>query len=124
MARFPFWPSVSLFFVSCAAGVGSSSPVVTPSSPEPTEAARDGTVDEPGWELSGEGPAACSVHRDADGAWLLEPVSDSIGKYATWMRHIDGSWYREKRVRITARFKTQGATRRVDFWARAQGQDS
>src|SRR5262249_46246010 len=46
------------------------------------------------------------------------------GKYSTWMRSIDASEYRSKRVRITATLKTLGATRRVDFWARAQAKAS
>jgi hypothetical protein len=40
------------------------------------------------------------------------------------MRHIDAMDFRSKRVRITARYRTQGASKRVDFWARAQGPDS
>jgi len=84
-------------------------------------------VGESGWELSGGASEFYAVHRDGEGdraSWLLEPVSDTYGKYATWMRHVDASDFRAKRVRITATTRTQGATRRVDFWARAQAVDS
>jgi hypothetical protein len=89
----------------------------------PTEAA----VGEPGWTLSGGARNAYAVHRDQRGgraAWLLEPVNDTYGRYGTWMRSIDAAEYRSKRVRITATLMTQGASRRVDFWARAQGKTS
>src|SRR5262249_20677339 len=84
-------------------------------------------VGEPGWMLSGGAHDSYEVRRDSQGsrsAWVLQPVRDALGKYATWMRHIDASDYRAKRVRITATLKTQGANERVDFWARAQAKDS
>jgi hypothetical protein len=87
----------------------------------------DQAVGEPGWTLSGGGRHVYYVHRDTEGdrtAWLLEPSSDTYGKYGTWMRSIDAGEYRSKRVRITATLKTEGATRRVDFWARAQAKTS
>jgi hypothetical protein len=68
-----------------------------------------------------------TVQRDAQGgrpAWVLEPAHETSGKYGTWMRQVDATDYRGKRVRITASVRTQGATRRVDFWARAQAKDS
>jgi hypothetical protein len=87
----------------------------------------DQAVGEPGWMLSGGGRDVYYVHRDTQGdrgAWLLEPARDTYGKYGTWMRSIDAGAYRSKRVRITATLKTQGATKRVDFWARAQAKTS
>jgi hypothetical protein len=84
-------------------------------------------VGEPGWTLSGGAHDLYIVRRDVQGshgAWLLEPARDTFGRYGTWMRHIDATEYRGKRVRISANLKTEGATRRVDFWARAQAQDS
>ena len=84
-------------------------------------------VGEPGWILSGGAHEEYAVRRDASAdrpSWLLEPVSDTFGRYGTWMRHIEAADYRGKRVRITATVKTRGATNRVDFWARAQAKDS
>jgi hypothetical protein len=82
---------------------------------------------ERGWSVSGGARDAYVVHRDGPGgrtAWLLEPFRDTFGKYGTWMRHVPAADYRGKRVRVTATLRTQGATRRVDFWARAQAKDS
>jgi hypothetical protein len=84
-------------------------------------------LEEPGWLLSGGGRDAYVVRRDAAGgrpAWVLEPVSDALGRYGTWMRQVDAADYRGKRVRITAEIKTRDATRRADFWARVQAKNS
>jgi hypothetical protein len=82
---------------------------------------------ESGWIVSGGARDSYAVRRDTQGghtAWLLEPTRDTAGGYGTWMRHVDAGDYKGKRVRITASVKTQGATQRVDFWARAQGERS
>jgi hypothetical protein len=105
------------FGISCAG----HRPLILESSPS------EQSVGEPGWVLSGGARDLYAVRRDTQGsrsAWLLEPVKDTYGKYGTWMRSIDAGQYRAKRVRITATIKTAGATRRVDFWARAQAWDS
>ncbi len=84
-------------------------------------------VGEPGWLVSGGARDAYYVHRDTDAgrpAWVLEPFRDTFGKYGTWMRQIDAGDLRGKRVRVTATVRTQGATRRADFWARAQARTS
>lgn len=57
--------------------------------------------------------------------WILEPragiSSDAPpSQYATWMRHIDATPYRQKRLRFSVSAKTAGATARGDFWARAK----
>jgi hypothetical protein len=91
------------------------------------EAPSEQAVGEPGWLLSGGARDQYVVRRDVQGsraAWVLEPARDTFGAYGTWMRHIDAADYRGKRVRISASLKTEGATRRADFWARAQAKDS
>jgi hypothetical protein len=49
---------------------------------------------------------------------------ETRGKYGTWMRAIDPGAARGRRVRLTATLRTENATRRVDFWARAQAKGS
>src|SRR5689334_4204620 len=107
MLRSPLALTVLLFGLSC----GGQRPLIL--EPSPSESA----VGEPGWILSGGGRDLYAVRRDTQQnrtAWLLEPVRDTYGKYGTWMRHVDASEYRAKRVRISATIKTEGATRRVD----------
>lgn len=78
---------------------------------------------EDGWELSGNGRDVYSVSRDGD-ALLLAPVADTHDRYGTWMRHIDATPYRGKRVRISTSVKTEGATKRVDVWSRTLRKDA
>ena len=119
--------------VVCAACATPAPAPVTPgscpsaSTPQPlilenAPSARD--VGEPGWVLSGGAHDLYAVRRDGTSGWVLEPVRDTFGRYATWMRVADADEYRGKRVRITAPVKTKGATRRVDVWARVQAKDS
>ena len=105
----------------CSAGVPKDRPLA-PERP-PNEAA----VGEHGWMLSGAAYDLYVVHRDPEGnraAWLLEPAGDTFGKYATWMRHIDASDYRAKRVRVRATLKTRGASQRAELWARTEAKNA
>ena len=82
---------------------------------------------EPGWVLSGGAWDAYAVQRDVqDGrtCWVLQPVRDAAGRYATWMRQVNAERYRGKRIRITGTTKTANATARVDFWGRVQAKES
>jgi hypothetical protein len=75
------------------------------------------------WMLSGGARDEYIVRRDGDG-WLLEPHASTYGKYGTWMRNIDATPYRNKRVRITIEARTHGAAQRVDVWSRAQAPEA
>jgi hypothetical protein len=62
--------------------------------------------------------------QDGRAAWVLEQAASTRGQYGTWMRAIDPGAARGRRVRLTATLRTKGATRRVDFWARAQAKNA
>ncbi len=85
---------------------------------------------EEGWFISGGGRDVYAVQEDpgtqraGHGTLLLAPSGETMGKYGTWMRSIDAAPYRGKRVRLSAYTKTEGASRRADFWARIQAADS
>ncbi|HEY8088540.1 MAG TPA: hypothetical protein VIF09_11860, partial [Polyangiaceae bacterium] len=82
---------------------------------------------EDGWMISGGARDAYFVHRDTAAgraAWLLEPRRDTFGKYGTWMRRLPADSLRGKRVRVSVAVRTEGASRRADFWARAEAADS
>jgi hypothetical protein len=107
--------------VACADNTPGVAPSVPPPVPEAAPSAR-----ETGWEIQGAARDAYAVRRDLAqrGALLLEPVGETHGHYGTWMRPIDAAPYRGRRVRISASTRTEGTTRRVDLWARAQAVDS
>ncbi len=94
------------------------------------DTARSPAVSEDGWLISGGGRDVYTVQedtrtqRDGHGTLLLAPSRDTNGKYGTWMRSIDAAPYRGKRVRLSAYTKTEGATKRADFWGRVQAADS
>jgi len=116
----------------------SVSPPPLPPAPEPVASASPPAVvlvgspterelGESGWVLSGGGADLYTVQRDTQlgrPSWVLEPAHETFGKYGTWVRQVDAADYRGKRVQITASVRTQGATGRVDFWARMQAKDS
>lgn len=102
--------------VACATvRAGEPSPPMSPAAP----------TTEPGWGMSGGGRQAYAVQPDAevqrDGhpTLRLEPVPEPP-RYGTWMRVVDATPYRGKRIRVSAFTRTEGATGRVDFWARVQ----
>lgn len=84
---------------------------------------------ESGWRLSGGGRDVYQVvadpeaARDGHATIRLEAIPERE-EYGTWMRSIDASPYRGKRVRLSALTKSSGAAVRVDFWARVQASDS
>src|SRR5262245_38260968 len=103
-------PFLLLASLACAAclDVGDPPPQPAPR-PAPQEGAPDEqSVGEPGWELSGGARKSYALHADVNAmrnghaAWLLEPVGDTSGKYATWMRRVEATPYLGKRVRVSA----------------------
>lgn len=85
---------------------------------------------ESGWSLSGGGSEAYAVHLDRDvmraghPTVRLAPIAATHDRYGTYARTLDASPFLGKRVRFSAWVKTQGTTKRADFWARVQARDS
>ena len=95
-----------------------------PTRPPPTpEAFRD-------WFMSGGGQDVYDITVDlhvkhGDGpTLLLAPTKTAAGKYGTFMTAIAATPFIGKRVRVSAWTRTEGTTRRADFWARVQAEDS
>lgn len=86
-------------------------------------------ADIPGWFMSGGGRKAyevvldTKVKRSGKASALLKPI-DKPESYGTLMQAFVPNDYLGKRVRLTAYIKTEGATGRVDFWARVQAASS
>lgn len=85
---------------------------------------------EPGWSMSGGGRDVYAVYvddevtREGRPTVRLASLTEPRGAYGTWARTLDVAPYVGKRVRFTMYTKTQGTTRRADFWARVQAPDS
>ena len=107
--------AISLLVACGAARADEPSPALAQAAP----------TTEPGWGMSGGGRQAYAVQPDAEvqrnghPTLRLEPVPEPP-RYGTWMRVVDATPYRGKRIRVSAFTRTEGATGRVDFWARVQ----
>ncbi len=83
----------------------------------------------PGWFMSGGGRSTYesvldkTIKHSGRSSALLRPGPKAAG-YGTLMQAFSPSAYLGKRIRLTAWIRTEGATGRVDFWARVQGASS
>jgi len=110
----------------CAAPGPSSAPTTAPQPPSPSPVA--GAFRE--WFMSGGGRDVYDAsvdthvkHGDTQ-ALVLAPTTNTAGKYGTFMTAIAAAPFVGKRVRVSAWTRTEGTTRRADFWARVQAENS
>ena len=88
------------------------------------------TPGEPGWTVSGSAHGAYAIQLDSNNqreghATLhLAPIADTHAGYASWLRSVDATPFRGKRVRISAFLKSRGQLRRSDAFGRVQGASS
>jgi hypothetical protein len=83
-----------------------------------------------GWAMDGAGSSVYSadldtpVLRDGNATTALHPIAETHGLYGTYMTELDAAPYRGRRVHAAVWIRTDGVTKRGDFWMRVQAAGS